>query len=1111
MHQTFKHFFTLLIVTFSSSTYLFAQSDPLTIAQEYFGALQYEQAVDAFEKAYAVNGQSEALIGMIQSHWEMGMRYQLNDQMTASQQQYNRGLQLAQQLVASDASNVEYRLLRGLLYLYNGRTDQARVDYEYARINDPNNGRAYYYLWTLEPLQGMAKINHPYATQALQLDPTLYELHQELGAYYSGLGMTEQAIEQYNLALGIEPKSYKAHLSLGQVYWNLGDLDRMRTHFEQSLVYFPDFGYAQMLLAGVELMSNQTTTAVSLIKQALKTNPKMEMYLSMYKENYPILNNYNFKYKTHANEKPIDANGYPRYYQEAITYAQEKRYVEALNLLHQCHDSYQNYAQNQPAWSMSILSWMSFCYRELGYSANAIQMSKEALALSKTYNITTDQASLAANIGTIYYGWGDYPNAINYANESLNYLQQYKQSEQLYDAYTNLGVYYRKWGKTDSAVYYHQLALKLSHKQEKYNQALAYKELALSYSTNDEMKKAQQNIDSMFGIYNQLDSQGYDPAIYMGAVLVYYKLGEYRKANEAILKVADHFLTIQQESPMHPTLIEFAATYTGISANLNEIQLAHTNLESLNYTLIQQIKYNFPVMSEQGKLIFYRDASEYFERFNSFSLTHTQVNQVVLNHMLENQLLKRGLLFNDASRFNQMMAQTDNHEANQLYEKLIAHKNLMARSITLNATDLAERDINTTHLQQQIDSLQVAINQLGIASQQTKTYEEGLVKRIQSQLEPNEAAIEMIRLRSYDFRLGGHFTDQVYYVALIQKGNSKDIEYVVLDNGQYMEGNAYTAYTNSIVHEITDTKSYMTYWQPIQQKLQGIDKVYFAGDGVYHKLNLNTLYHTETEQYVIDELDLRLITSTRDILKKTPKLPRSGNVFLVGYPTYDTSTADNQSTNTESEFITTRAFTTLNYLTPLPGTLTEVKAIENILDKSKWSTTVHTGPEANEANIKSVSSPTILHIATHGYFEESQKYDNALLYSGLFLTGAVTNFKNKNHVGEDGILTAYEAMHLDLQKTHMVVLSACETGMGRIENGEGVYGLQRAFLIAGARAVVMSMWSVNDQTTMELMSNFYRLLEDAKDKHTAFRQAQLDLKSQYANPKYWGAFNTVGK
>jgi len=192
------------------------------------------------------------------------------------------------------------------------------------------------------------------------------------------------------------------------------------------------------------------------------------------------------------------------------------------------------------------------------------------------------------------------------------------------------------------------------------------------------------------------------------------------------------------------------------------------------------------------------------------------------------------------------------------------------------------------------------------------------------------------------------------------------------------------------------------------------------------------------------------------------------------------------------------------------------------------SLTVRTQKEATEKSIKSVKAPMLMHNATHGYFlqdvegsvgsvygvDAENASKNPLLRSGLILADA------KGAIGDDqtmivadhenGILTAYEAMNLDLEGTDLVIMSACETGLGDVKSGEGVYGLQRSFLVAGADALIMSLWKVDDEATQLLMSNFYTNWVKGGDKQKAFKQAQLQLMAKYKDPYFWGAFVMIG-
>jgi CHAT domain-containing protein len=211
-------------------------------------------------------------------------------------------------------------------------------------------------------------------------------------------------------------------------------------------------------------------------------------------------------------------------------------------------------------------------------------------------------------------------------------------------------------------------------------------------------------------------------------------------------------------------------------------------------------------------------------------------------------------------------------------------------------------------------------------------------------------------------------------------------------------------------------------------------------------------------------------------------------------------------------------------ISPLNGTQKEIETLDAILNNSNSNVELFSKANATEDNLKKILSPDILHIATHGYFltnndtsktkqsianliDDNYKNDS-YLKSGLLLAGAQNTLNGKQPESKNnGILTAEEAKSLNLKDTELVVLSACETGLGDNLVGEGVIGLQRAFMIAGAKSVIMSLWSVSDEKTQELMTLFYtNWIKNNMTKEEAIYQAKIAMKKLYPQPYYWAGF-----
>ncbi len=403
---------------------------------------------------------------------------------------------------------------------------------------------------------------------------------------------------------------------------------------------------------------------------------------------------------------------------------------------------------------------------------------------------------------------------------------------------------------------------------------------------------------------------------------------------------------------------------------------------------------------------------------------------------------------------------------------------------------------------------------------------------IQDALEQGEAAVEFTTAMDYDDSLH-------YYVGLVVKQGIEYPEVVRLANTQVIDTamEMYSKLASPNVKgahaETYSRKLYDVLWQPMAEALGGISRVYICPEGELYKVNFGILQDS-TGQYVMEEYDIRTVTSTIDLTKQQRTI-EGGKSFVIGAPDYNwtgefAETPADTSWEMELAKVEMRSSRSsdikgLNF-SPLPEAEKEIKTVSDLLEKRDLETDIVSGSAATEELLKSIKNPKILHIATHGFVLEDQKRDSLaegqiespMLRTGLALTGANRIPKGIDiAIGEeDGILTASEMMELRLQGTDLVVLSACETGLGKSQTGEGVFGMRRALQLAGAEHLLLSLWAVPDKETSELMELFYTEYLDGKGPQEALRMAQTKMRDRVEErygadlPYYWGAFVVVG-
>ena len=493
---------------------------------------------------------------------------------------------------------------------------------------------------------------------------------------------------------------------------------------------------------------------------------------------------------------------------------------------------------------------------------------------------------------------------------------------------------------------------------------------------------------------------------------------------------------------------------------------------------------------------------------------HSYPNPELLKSAFNSHLLYKGFLLDQSLKLNKEMANAPGemqekftHWKSELKELARQYSLPVAQQTTVDSlesvTKFLEREIV-----REISSLKQHLIDIDWAA-------------IRGQLQSSEVLIDIFQYRKTDE------PDEVYYSAFLIHPGQPAPKLISLTNTSDI--GSLKATRSLYAPEKGLSKSI---WSAIAPHLKEVKRIYYSPDGLFHRINFGALATTDGAT-IADKFEIRQLGNARQLLSPSNEAWVGSEAVVFGdinFEEVDQSAEpdqiDNYSTSIDGLDPTVfRAYQNDSW-ERLEWTALEVEEITTILNKAGNHVTAKTGVAATEESFKMLGnpndaapSPSVIHLATHGYFFPEpnadaqtgfQSTEHPLVRSGLILAGANTAWKgNPPASGEDGILTAYEIAQLDLSGTELVVLSACETGLGDIEGSEGVFGLQRAFKLAGVKYILMSLWSVNDRKAYEFMTSFYEKLTSGETVPEAYRLTQNEMQKKNAlpfNPRNWAGF-----
>ena len=785
----------------------------------------------------------------------------------------------------------------------------------------------------------------------------------------------------------------------------------------------------------------------------------------------------------------LSLNNLGSYYLNVGDYAQaEKCYIEALEIRRL------SLGVNHPDYAVSLHNLGTY-YSDIGNYKKAETYYLEALEIRKaSFGVNHPVYAISlSNLGTLYSEVGNSPKAEKYY---LKALELYKSSigtnnieyAQLVD---NLGGYYLSIKDYDKSKKFHNEALDI-HKSifgsNHPNYALSLNNLGVVYSYEKEYAIAEKYYLEALNIQK----------LVLGINHTHYV--------SSLDNVGKNYL--EQGCPQK------AFSYLALAFKIQKESFE----ASLNY------------MTEEERGAYWKTKQHRFNNlYPTFAYKYHFSQPSISTFAYDNELFRKGLLLSSSNIIRQSILGSYDSILIKQWNELVGIK-----QVIMNLEEKEPTSTNLVHYKNQADSLEKIVTKSSAIFRETKQQQSITWDSIRQYLTPDEVAIE--------YFIAPLNEDSTMYCALLLRHDSQYPELIPLCEEKEIVNCLSQNRTNDIYTFDTNSKTiFNLIWDKILPQIHEGETIYFSPAGLLHQIAIENIPYDQTHT-MSDVYTMVRLSSTREIVKKDKNIKHHTATIYGGifYDVDKTSLlAESRNYDTEDMFAYRSISSTLpnrGSVLYLPGTKQEAESIHSLLNSNNITSTLYTASKANEESFKSLSGKhrNILHIGTHGFYWEdstARKQDyfsqriqlqmlgdnqlqkpsiDPLTRCGLLFAGsniALSGHSNDLPEGvQDGILTAKEISLMDLRDADLVVLSACETAKGDITS-EGIFGLQRAFKMAGVQTIIMSLWKVNDQATQMLMTEFYtNWISKNQSKREAFKNAQNTVRAKFEEPEYWAGF-----